>query len=56
LAATELVYYQEEDGSVPLVEWFERLPSKVLLKCQARLERLQLLGHDLRRPEAVCIT
>jgi phage-related protein len=52
LAATEVIYYQEEGGSVPVLEWFEGLPSKVLLKCQARLERLQLLGHELRRPEA----
>ena len=51
MAATEVIYYQEA-GKVPLLEWFEGLPSKVLLKCQARLERLQVLGHELRRPEA----
>jgi phage-related protein len=52
LAATELVYYQEEDGMVPLVEWLNELPLKVVQKCQAKLERLEQLGHELRRPEA----
>ena len=33
----EIVYYREDDGSIPLVDW---------------LERLEELGHDLRRPEA----
>jgi phage-related protein len=50
--ATELVYYQEEDGVVPLVEWFSNLPVKVIQKCQAKLDRLEQLGHELRRPEA----
>jgi hypothetical protein len=49
---TEVVYFQDEEGRVPLLGWFESLPSKALLKCHARLERLELLGHELRRPEA----
>ena len=52
MAATQVIFYQEEEGRVPLLEWFESLPSKALLKCHARLERLELLGHELRRPEA----
>ncbi len=52
MATTELVFYQEEDGIVPLVEWFNDLPAKVIQKCQAKLERLEELGHELRRPEA----
>ena len=49
---TQVVFYQEEDGSVPLLEWFDRLPEKVLDKCRVKLERLRDLGHELRRPEA----
>jgi hypothetical protein len=49
---TELVYYQEEDGTVPLVEWLNELPLKVVQKCLAKLDRLEQLGHELRRPEA----
>lgn len=47
-----VVLYREEDGTCPFLDWFERLPSKVQDKCYTRLERLQLLGHELRRPEA----
>ena len=49
---TQVVFYQEDDGSVPILEWFERLPEKALDKCRVKLERLRDLGHELRRPEA----
>ena len=49
---TQVVFYQDEDGSVPILEWFERLPEKALDKCRVKLERLRDLGHELRRPEA----
>src|SRR5689334_15248763 len=49
---TRVVFYQDEDGTVPILEWFERLPEKALDKCRVRLERLRDLGHELRRPEA----
>lgn len=51
MPATEVVFYQEEDGTVPLVEWLEGLQAKALEKCLARLLRLEELGHELRRPE-----
>jgi phage-related protein len=46
------VFYQEENGSVPLLEWLDRLPAKAQAKCLARLKRLEDLGHELRRPKA----
>lgn len=49
---TRVVFYQDEDGTVPILEWFERLPEKALDKCRVKLERLQELGHEMRRPEA----
>jgi phage-related protein len=52
LATTELIYYQDEDGTVPLLEWLGGLPPKVIQKCVTKLERLEQLGHELRRPEA----
>jgi phage-related protein len=48
----EVIYYQEDGEAVPLVDWLEELPPKALQKCLARLERLEQLGHELRRPEA----
>jgi hypothetical protein len=52
LPPTVVVFYQEEDGAVPLLEWIDRLPAKVRAKCLAHLKRLEDLGHELRRPEA----
>jgi phage-related protein len=50
--AAELIYYQNDVDDVPMVESLEELPAKALQKCLVRLERLEQLGHELRRPEA----
>ena len=47
-----MVFYRQEDGAVPFVEWFESLGDKAQDKCRIRIERLEELGHELRRPEA----
>lgn len=53
----KLVLFREDNGGVPLLDWFDRLPSKALAKCRARLERLRDLGHELRRPrQTICAT
>ena len=52
MPATEVVFFQEEDGSVPILAWLTDLPQKARLKCLAKLARLEELGHELRRPEA----
>jgi phage-related protein len=49
---TQVVFYREDDGTVPLVDWFDTLPEKALDKCRIKIERLRELGHELRRPEA----
>jgi hypothetical protein len=49
---TKVVFYKEDDGSVPILEWFDDLNEKALDKCTVRIERLAELGHELRRPEA----
>lgn len=49
---TRVVFYQEDDETVPLLDWLDDLPVKVRLKCIAMLERLQQEGHELRRPAA----
>ena len=48
----KLIFYQDEKGNVPIIEWLDRLPQKVQTKCFIKLERLAQLGHELRRPEA----
>jgi phage-related protein len=52
LPAVEVFYFQEDDDKVPLIHWLDRLPAKAQQKCQVRLERLEAMGNDLRRPEA----
>ena len=49
---TDVVLFAESDGSCPLLEWMDELPSKVQDKCIVKIERLKELGHELRRPEA----
>lgn len=49
---TPVVLFRDDDGSVPVLEWFEELPTKVQDKCRLRIERQAELGHELRRPEA----
>ena len=48
----QLVMFRESSGSVPLLEWFEALPTKVQDKCRVWLKRLHDQGHELRRPDA----
>lgn len=48
----QVVFYQEAEGSVPVLDWLDTLQPKAQDKCLVKIERLQELGHELRRPEA----
>lgn len=49
---THVVFYQEDDGTIPVLDWLDSLPPKAQDKCVVKIERLRELGHELRRPEA----
>lgn len=49
---TKVVFYQEDDDSVPVLEWLKSLLPIAQNKCVIKIERLAALGHELRRPEA----
>ena len=51
MPATQVVFFREENGKVPLIDWLAALPSMARAKCMVRLGRLEELGHELRRPE-----
>ena len=51
LLKISVVFYQEDAETVPVLDWLDRLPPKAQDKCRVRIERLQDLGHELRRPE-----
>lgn len=48
----KVVFYRDEKGEVPVLNWFDELTQKAQDKCVVRIERLEELGHELRRPEA----
>ncbi len=47
---TKVVFFKEDDGSVPLLEWLGALEEKAVAKCLAVIELLKENGHELRRP------
>jgi len=49
---TDVLIFAEDDGTAPLLDWLDTLPAKAQDKCIVRIERLEELGHELRRPEA----
>lgn len=49
---TRVVFFQDDDGSVSILDWLDEIPDKAQVKCLARLKRLEEQGHELRRPEA----
>jgi phage-related protein len=52
---TEVIYYCDDDGTAPVLEWLLKLSKnkrKAAEKCLVRIETLRQLGHELRRPIA----
>lgn len=52
MAETEVLFFREKEGGIPLLEWLDALPFRVRAKCTERIDRLGELGHELRRPES----
>jgi hypothetical protein len=51
----QVIFYQEEIGKVPVLDWIEeteKMHPKSSLKLIALIKRLQEFGYDLRRPTA----
>ena len=46
-----IALFQEEDGTVPVVEWIRGLNLKAQVKCIARIKRLKERGYQLPRSE-----
>ena len=52
---TDVVFYQEGEGDVPVLDWLKKLrrsDQQAYAKCIAAIERLAEFGHELRRPLA----
>lgn len=46
------IFFRDEHGNTPFLEWFDRLPEKAKVQCRARFRLLADQGHLLRRPAA----
>jgi hypothetical protein len=52
---TEVLFYQETPGDVPVLDWLKELRTKdkkAYAKCLAAIRMLAAFGHELRRPHA----
>jgi phage-related protein len=55
MPATAVLLYQEQEGTVPVLEWLKELQRKnraAFEKCLFLLDLLEEFGHELRRPRA----
>ncbi|HBG78279.1 MAG TPA: hypothetical protein DDW84_05455 [Phycisphaerales bacterium] len=51
MAKTSVVIFKDSDGSVPLRDWMNSIPQKAKEKCITKIERLEMFGNELRRPD-----
>ena len=52
---SDVVFYQEDDDDVPVLDWLKRLrrsDPRAYATCAAAIERLAEIEHELRRPLA----
>jgi phage-related protein len=52
---TQVIFFKDATGEVPVLEWLEELRSmnkKAWAKCRVKIEQLDVSGHELRRPAA----
>ena len=49
---TEVLIYQEADGTVPLKDWLADLQKVPRLRCLAIIDQLRKYGYELRRPQS----
>ena len=53
MSVTQVRFFEELDGRAPVLEWLKELKQRdasAFAKCVAAIERLRMLGHELRRP------
>ncbi len=55
MPATEVLFYQEDEGDVPVLDWLKALRERnerAFRKCFGLIKLLAQSGHELRRPHA----
>jgi hypothetical protein len=49
---TDVYYYAEDEGTSPVVDWFQTIPEDAVDKLYYRVQQLEQFGYELRRPHA----
>jgi hypothetical protein len=52
---TQVVFYQEENGTAPILEWLKvmiKKDRKGYANCVAKIQQLASIGYELQRPAA----
>lgn len=53
MPSTKIIFFKEDDGSVPIMSWLDQLrPKRVKAKCLGLLKLLALMGYELKRPRS----
>ncbi len=55
MSETNVYFYRDNDGKVPVLDWFKKLQRenrKAYAYCVARIRLLAEMGYELRRPHA----
>ena len=55
MPATDVFFYLDDDGKVPVLDWLSALRSRnprALNKCLGLIRLLEQFGNELRRPRA----
>ncbi len=55
MPATEVLFYREDDESVPVLDWLHALrerDERAFRRCFGAIQQLKQSGHELRRPHA----
>jgi phage-related protein len=50
MAKTNVVFFKDPGGKVPVLEWLDKLPDKIEAKALVRIEELAQWGYEMRRP------
>ena len=50
-----VVFYRDDDGTVPMIDWLDQQSAYAQDRCIDRLKKLSSYGHDLRRPLAALL-
>ena len=51
-----VVFYEKEDGTIPMVEFLDSLDAKMYAKVSRTIRLLELKGHQLRAPHSKELT